>query len=80
MIDSYYLYIFNSYCSVENFCNVFYLKVVNSILIHICIELDFSTFWYKIKRYVRNNETNGPVQTRRLIDANMDEKTNNEYH
>ena len=45
MIDLYYLYIFNPYCSVENFCNVFYLKLVNSILIHICIELDFSTFW-----------------------------------
>ena len=37
MIDLYYLYIFNPYCSVENFYNVFYLKLVNLILIHFCI-------------------------------------------
>ena len=42
MIDLYYLYIFNPYSSVENFCNVFYLKLVNLVLIHFCIQLDFS--------------------------------------
>lgn len=26
MIDLYYLYIFNPYSSVENFCDVFYLN------------------------------------------------------
>ena len=37
MIDLYYLYIFNPNSSVENFCNVFYLKVVNLVLINFCI-------------------------------------------
>lgn len=37
MINLYYLYIFNPYYSVENFCNVFYLKLVNLILIHFFI-------------------------------------------
>lgn len=37
MINLYYLYIFNPYYSVENFCNVFYLKLVNLIIIHFCI-------------------------------------------
>lgn len=36
-INLYYLYIFNPYSSVENFCNVFYLKLVNLVLIHFCI-------------------------------------------
>lgn len=36
MINLYYLYIFSPYCSVEIFCNVFYLKLVN-LIIHFCI-------------------------------------------
>lgn len=29
--------VLNPYRSVENFCNVFYLKLVNATLIHFCI-------------------------------------------
>ena len=31
MIDLYYLYIFNPYSSVENFCDVFYLNPNRSL-------------------------------------------------
>lgn len=37
MINLYYLYTFSPYCSVEIFCNIFHLKLVNLIIIHFCI-------------------------------------------
>ena len=37
MINVYYPYLFNPYYGVENFCNVFYLKLVNLTLVHFCI-------------------------------------------